>query len=475
MYDFEHDCEVANCQEATWDAVVQIETSETVGSFLLRVLGVHTMGLVSVYSSIGLWVGVWNNLTTTGVGKHFCNVEVTDFCELEDMQVELQIFWIFFGISLQFSCASLLENGQVYSKNDPVLSRFEHFWASIDESFWVAHVFRGLVAYIAQIMTTCGMYSVLLILYSLDRPSMAKDIAALITGLVGFAFIIVAFEYYQVGKSIERLDENDTVGTTLGAEDILHGEFNPVDAMGEYIVHFGTLMHPVGITVEPLEQPIDISELQEDMEALLPRNEDSRRTIGNRFERFMSALRSRRRFNKYRYVMMALCSHWLQSCAWLGMDRLCQEWIISPNGMDFVTEVTISLELKYMGTGLFLMLFTGTFMVHTCMDSTRNVAAKPCSVIGDFDLTVRGGLFYSFILELLGLFGNYMNITGAWFLLDEHLGLPQSTMRNNLFLFFLIPLTFSGTFYNEAGIGLEKPELYGTKSIVQSMLETMTI
>jgi hypothetical protein len=243
------------------------------------------------------------------------------------------------------------------------------------------------------------------------------------------------------------------------------------------------------ITIEPWEEAYTQDEVREELDEIFPSSTPLGQ-VRSRLRSVMAALRAKNRIAQLKWSALSLFSLLLQSCCWLGVDRIFQIWLFpacarkergEPSGTynsgsaftqawplqsvwPWPANPTAEQELFFMAVGLSIMFCTGTFLNHACIESTRNIASnyelrvhlcsrEPRWVL---DRTKGSGLAISWVIEFLGLCGNFVNLTGFWYLIDEHAGLEQTTGRNFVLLLFVFPLVFTGVFFNDAGVDADE-------------------
>lgn len=519
QYEFEHDCNLANCEDLV--TALQSEFVESPGWQAGRyLLATYAIGTVALYSSIGMWLGIWNNYAMTGLAlvggaEVFCDeVDTKDgntFCARPT--TGLTILLIIVGIALSTFAGSLLANGQVAAPEDPLFSRVEGLWQSVHLRSKFTLFLRGVLACMGQIASTCGFYYMISNLVLVPAANFYVDFSVAVVGMAGFTSIVVYFEYYAVGKSIDVMagegthEENRVLGVNLP---------QPVQ-----VVHLSTLLDTApSVVLEPWEEAYTAEEVREELieqSRDLPGDRDTGRSAGgsqnglasfggsyfsedrqgnyirrvpanmrHKVNAIMKRLQARAVMKNIQYALLSVTSLFLQACCWLGCDRVTQIWLFPGAARDaggqssapfaFSSSYPTALhELFFMAFGLVCMIASGSFLCHACVVSTRNVAAdyettlSLCGLLRRpivLDRTVGPGLALSWLVEFSGIVGNFLNLSGAWFLLDEHLGLPQTTARNIALTLFALPLLASGGFFNDAGIELGEDDRGGVAIVI---------
>ena len=114
--------------------------------------------LLALHGSIGVWVGIWDSFVYTGFGRLWCQTpEPLDQNVCSDQGNEFRNFvWVVLGALLAFSTDSLLCNGNVEA---PALHEgIKNYWIDRSKRSRLWTYLWTALAYIAQVMMTCGMY-----------------------------------------------------------------------------------------------------------------------------------------------------------------------------------------------------------------------------------------------------------------------------------------------------------------------------
>jgi len=383
--------------------------------------------LICLHASVLLWIGIWDNLTYTGVGAYW-----------PEESVERELIWLGIGTTLLIVFDTFHTNALIPGDLGGSIS---WFWYQRTEGFWLW--LRALCCYFAQVIFTVALYN----LFSYDitdvlPTTVLRDGMYLFIGVTLSVVINCFYSYLEMASKhgwAEPISAELTARSYQDSPEIDH--CSPKDDL---------------ISDVNLNKASEIQEEKQPYEGrecipYAPKKDLTKDTLefhGLCGESQYDASLGLQSPHGIITLIIAAVSWVAQVWIWVGMDNCMEIHIWAVLRSSIISRVLHNILNVIIG--IVVMQLTGTLPYWASVLFRGGPPNKVCFPIPD-ERPSGKVLVRLLIRDVFSNLAFYIHLSGFWYLIDEDIGLKMSTQRNCwLTVIGFVVLLVTGSFQNEA-------------------------